>query len=103
MTLQASRSLRNTLASVSNCSGAERIDAEISGSDPPRLSEDAGDVRSSTWALASYWLGASWQYNRHSSSSPPTIDANKRRLRTNTRQSSPRDMDELCRLTPVTG
>jgi len=46
------------LANVSNCMGAERIDDEPNGSAASKLSDDAGDVRNSTRALASYWLGA---------------------------------------------
>jgi hypothetical protein len=90
------------LASVSNCNGAERIDAETSGA-VSMLSGEAGDVRIATLALASYWLGAIRQYRRHSSSNPPTTENSRRRLRTKTCQSSRREVEELCRLLPALG
>jgi hypothetical protein len=39
---KASRSLRKTLASVSSCSGAERMEAATIGSAASRLSAEAG-------------------------------------------------------------
>jgi hypothetical protein len=36
----------------------ERMEAETGGSDASRINGEAGAVRSSTLALASYWLGA---------------------------------------------
>ncbi len=65
------------------------MEAEITGSEvASRLNAEAGAVRSSTLALASYWLGAIRQYSRHASSKPPSRPATKRRLRTRTRHSS---------------
>jgi hypothetical protein len=79
------------------------VEAVTNASDDSRLSEEAGEVRNSTLALASYWLGAIRQYSRHNSSNPPTTDAISLRRRTTTSQSSRKDVEELCRLTLAMG
>ena len=54
MTFHANWLLRKTLAMVSCCTGAERIDAMANGSATPRFNEEAGEVRKATLAVASY-------------------------------------------------
>src|SRR5450631_2738377 len=100
MTRQASWSLRRTFARVSCCTGAERIDAAAKVSPASRLSEDAEDVLTATLALASYWLGATRQYTRQSSSKPPKTEPTKRRRRTRTPATPRREAEDCCRLLP---
>lgn len=94
MTVQASRSLRKTLASVSCCMGAEIAVAATSDSADSRFSDDPGEVRTAIFATASYWRGASRPYRRQSSISPPTTHAKTRRRRTNNAQRSRKDVVE---------
>jgi hypothetical protein len=80
--------------------GAERIEAETEVSDESRLSEEAGAVRSSTLALASYWLGATRQYSTHSSSKLPNTEAIGN-LSAATQHNLPELAQRRCRVMPA--